>query len=67
MSEAEFHRSESRRLHSAIRPLLTPSRCRADSIGGQGMFSDSFYFLAAALALAVVIGWLGFVTIAAQA
>jgi hypothetical protein len=30
------------------------------------MFGDSFYFLVAALSLAVLIGWLSFVTIAAQ-
>jgi hypothetical protein len=67
MSEAEFHRSESRKLHFAIRPMLCLSRCRTELIVGQGMFGDSFYFLAAALSLVVVIGWLGFVTIAAQA
>jgi hypothetical protein len=67
MREGEFHRPESRKLHSAIRPLLSLCRCRTDPIVRQGVFGDSFYFLAAVLSLAVVIGWLSFVTIAAQA
>jgi hypothetical protein len=65
MSEAKFHRPGSWKL-SAIWPLLSLFRRRIDSIVGQGMFRDSVHFLVAALSLAVVMGWLSFVTIAAQ-
>jgi len=66
MTEAEFHRAEVRKLHSAIRSSF--SRCcrRIDSIARQSLFRDCLYFLVAALSLAVLIGWLSFVTIAAQ-
>jgi len=66
MSEAKFHRPRSWKLHSAILPLFSLFRRRTDSIVGQGMFRDSVYYLVAALSLAVVMGWLSFVTIAAQ-
>ena len=67
MSSAEFYQSESRRLYSTIKSL--PGRCRRriDSLVRQSIFRDSFYFVVAAVSLAVVIGWLSFVTIAARA
>ena len=64
MTEAEFHRSEPRKLYAAA---LLRRRCQIASIVRQSMSRDSFYFLVAALSLAVVIGWLSFVTIAARA
>lgn len=66
MTEAEFHRPESWKLHSAIQSSLSRSRRRIDSVIHRNLFRDSFYFLVAALSLAAVIGWLSFVTIAAR-
>jgi hypothetical protein len=65
MMEAEFHRSEPRKLYSAT--LLRRCRYQIASIVRQSISRDSLYFLVAALSLAVVIGWLSFVTIAARA
>jgi hypothetical protein len=66
MTEAEFHRSEVRKLHSVLRSSLSNCRSRIDSVVHRSLFRDSFYFLVAALSLAVLIGWLSFVTIAAR-
>jgi hypothetical protein len=65
MTEAEFHRSEPRKLYAAA--LLRRYRYQITSIVRQSISRDSLYFLVAALSLAVVIGWLSFVTIAARA
>jgi hypothetical protein len=62
MTEAEFHRAEAWKLHSALRSSLSRCRRRIDSIARR----DCLYFLVAVLSLAVLIGWLSFVTIAAQ-
>jgi hypothetical protein len=65
MTEAEFYRSEPRKRYAAA--LLRRCRCQIASIVRQSMSRDSLYFLVAALSLAVMIGWLSFVTIAARA
>jgi hypothetical protein len=66
MTEADFHRPEARKLHSVLRPSLSRCRGRIDAIGRRSLFGDSLYFLVAATSLAVLIGWLSFVTIAAR-
>ena len=65
MTQAEFYRSEPRKLYAAA--LLRRCRFQIASIVRRSMSRDIFYFLVAALSLAVVIGWLSFVTIAARA
>jgi hypothetical protein len=65
MTETEFHRSEPQKSYSAA--FLRRCRCQIASIVRQSMSRDSFYYLVAALSLAVLIGWLSFVTIAARA
>jgi hypothetical protein len=65
MTEAECHRSEPRTSYSAT--LLSRFRYSMVSIVRESMVRDSFYFLIAALSLALAIGWVSFVTIAARA
>jgi len=65
MTQAEFYRSEPRKLYAAA--LLRRCRFQIASIVRRSMSRDIFYFMVAALSLAVVIGWLSFVTIAARA
>jgi hypothetical protein len=65
MTQAEFYRSEPRKSYAAA--LLRRCRYQIASIVRRSMSRDSWYFLVAALSLAVVIGWLSFVTIAARA
>jgi hypothetical protein len=46
--------------------VAQPCRGRINAVVRRSLSRDSFYFLAAALSLAVLIGWLSFVTIAAR-
>lgn len=66
MTEAELHRSDAReaafRVSIVARPLSQP----IGSVVHRCLFRDSLYFLIAALAIAAMIGWLSFVTIAAR-
>jgi hypothetical protein len=53
--------------HRAVRPANDAFRENPALRDGNAMLRDSAYFLSAILSLAIILGWLSFLTLAMQA